>query len=258
MTGPVGDLEGISNFRDLGGGRTADGHRVATHRLYRSGSLHAMTDSDRAALESCAITTVIDLRSESERRRQPYAWESTRAVLAPLVDDHVVIDMMGRFKAGTITSEELEDWWNLTRVFHAPEEQVASIRTIFHALIALPPGEAALIHCRGGKDRTGMVAAFLLDSLGVRRQDVMADFLRTNESIRDARTARDVAAFLEQFPSLSAEAGAAMQGVRPEWLDSLFSRVAAQYGSVARYLADHVGIGATGLARLRANYLDPV
>jgi hypothetical protein len=68
-------------------------------------------------------------------------------------------------------------------------------------------------------------------------------------------TARDVAAFLEQFPSLGGGGGGDAGG-QPEWLEPC-SPVAAQYGSVARYLADHVGIGATGLARLRANYLDP-
>ena len=103
-----------------------------------------------------------------------------------------------------------------------------------------------------------MVVAFVLDALGVRRQDIMADFLRTNDSGRSVHAEREMAAFHERLRSLSPGAIAAMQGVRPEWLETLFSRVAAQYGSVARFLADHVGIGEAGLAQLRANYLDPV
>jgi protein-tyrosine phosphatase len=258
MTGPVWRLEGVGNFRDLGGGLTADGRRVAPHRLFRSGSLHRMTDRDRATLEACGITTVIDLRSPAESRQQPYVWEATTAVPAPLADDRVVADMMQRFEAGTITSAELEDWWSLTRVFQAPEEQVASLRTIFSTLIALPSDEAVLIHCRGGKDRTGMVAALVLDSLGVRREDVMADFLLTNDAARVEPTDGEIAAFFERFPWFTPEAVAAMQGVRAEWLDSLFAGIAERYGSAPRYLADHVGIGEVGVRQLRANYLRPV
>lgn len=257
MTSPVLRLEGVSNFRDLGGRLTIDGSRVAPNRLFRSGSLHLMTDRDRQYLEARGITTVVDLRSPAERRHQPYVWPATTTVPAPLADDRVVADMMRRFEAGMITSAELEDWWSLTRVFQAPEEQVASLRTLFSTLMTLPPDEAVLIHCRGGKDRTGMVAAFILDCLGVRREDIMADFLLTNDAARAEPTDREIAAFFQRFPSFSPEAVAAMQGVRAEWLDTLFGRVAEQYGSVTRYVADHVGIGEVGVQQLRANYLQP-
>ena len=81
-----------------------------------------------------------------------------------------------------------------------------------------------------------MVAAFILDSLGAPRGDVIADFLRTNQSGRDEHTEREMAAFLQRFRTLSPKALAAMQGVRQEWLATLLARVAEQYGSVAQYL----------------------
>lgn len=256
VTAPVVGFEGVSNFRDFGGARTSAGRRVATGRLYRGGSLHLMTESDRLVLAGLRITTLIDLRSDSERRQLPCVWDSAVTVAAPLADDHVVIDIIQRFKAGTVTSEELEDWWNLTRVFQAPEEQVASMRTIFRALMDALPGQAVLIHCRGGKDRTGAVAAFVLDALGVRREDIMTDFLRTNDSGPSEHAVREMAVFQDRLRSLSPGAIAAMQGVRAEWLDQLLTTVADRYGSVAGYLADHVGIGREGIDQLRDNYLE--
>ncbi|MDE8409516.1 tyrosine-protein phosphatase, partial [Klebsiella pneumoniae] len=41
-------LQGGRNFRDLGGYRTADGRHVKWGLLFRSGSMHGLTDSDYA------------------------------------------------------------------------------------------------------------------------------------------------------------------------------------------------------------------
>ena len=258
MAEPSARLEGVPNFRDLGGAETADGRRVRARRLYRSGSLHEMTEADRTILEDLGIRIVIDLRCEWERLQHPYRWPGVARVAAPLVDDRVVIDMMDRFKAGTVSSEELEDWWHLSRVFQAPEEQVASIHLIFDTLLQ-PRDDAVLIHCRGGKDRTGMVSAFVLEALGVQWDQVMADFLRSNEAVQNDRVKREIAAMLARAVTgpVTPEAVASLSGVRAEWLEALFARVAGRYGSVTRYLSDHIGVGEDGMATLRQVYLEP-
>ncbi len=55
MTYKTPRLDRVANFRDLGGAPTADGRRVRGRMLYRSGSLHEMTDRDRATLEGVGI-----------------------------------------------------------------------------------------------------------------------------------------------------------------------------------------------------------
>jgi protein-tyrosine phosphatase len=257
MTDKAIGLDRVVNFRDLGGAPTVDGRRVRRHMLYRSGSLHEMTDRDRARLEGAGIGTVIDLRCDWERHQQPYHWPGVDAVAAPFIDDDAVIEMMRRFEAGTITSEELEDWWHLVRVFRAPEEQVPSMRIVCETLLASTSG--VVVHCRGGKDRTGMVAAFLLDAMGVHREAVMADFLRSNEVPHDDRMQRQIAAMVARVGpgSFSERAIASLAGVRSEWLDRLFAQVEGGYGSVAGYLARRVGIGEEGVSLLRHRYLEP-
>ena len=49
-------LEGQTNFRDLGGYRTADGRRVKWGKIYRSGELSRLTDADRSAMAEYLVS----------------------------------------------------------------------------------------------------------------------------------------------------------------------------------------------------------
>ena len=48
-------LQGGRNFRDLGGYRTMDGRTVKWGVLFRSGSMHGLTQADYTALEKRGI-----------------------------------------------------------------------------------------------------------------------------------------------------------------------------------------------------------
>ncbi len=259
MVGQVFRFERILNMRDLGGLKTSDGHRVGKNRLYRSGSLDEATNEDRSALEALGIQTVIDLRSEWEARQQPYEWSTVRIVEAPLIDSRLVASINARFKIGAIANEELEDWWQLARVFQAPEEHASSIRVIFDTLAEAGPGDAVLFHCRRGKDRTGMVVALVLDALGVTREEILADFMLSNQPANNGGATEGLAGIIETagLDSLSDEALLSLTGVRREWLDTLFERIEDRFGSVLEYLMDRAGVDTRKLALLRETYLEP-
>jgi protein-tyrosine phosphatase len=59
-------LDGLHNFRDLGGYRTTDGRRVRTGRVYRSDALHRMTDADVGRVRALGLVSVVDLRAPDE------------------------------------------------------------------------------------------------------------------------------------------------------------------------------------------------
>jgi protein-tyrosine phosphatase len=181
-------------------------------------------------------------------------------VSAPLVDQDLVASINTRFKSGTISSEELEDWWQLTRLYQAPEEHISSIRLVFRELEHAPPGEAVLFHCQGGKDRTGLTSALVLLALGVNREGVFADFLLSNTTDRsESRTEGLVAIIEAATPNpLSDGAIASLKGVKREWLETLLNGIEDRHGSIERYLTEYVGIGDQGRARLQEMYLDPV
>lgn len=248
------EFEGVANARDLGGPPGAGGRRVVSGRLFRAGSLHEMTDADRTVLSGLGIRVIVDLRADLERARHPYVW-SGGVVRAPLVKDELVRSVHRRFAEATISEGELEDWWTPAGVFRAPEDHAAEIGLIFRTLVATDYG--VLFHCRTGKDRTGLVAALILTALGVSREDVMTDFLLSNDGLSNART-QDLNAIGETAIGRYGErARFSLTGVRAEWLDRALDGLSTLYGSVESYLEQRVGFGREDLERLRSIYLAP-
>jgi protein-tyrosine phosphatase len=251
-------LERVLNVRELGGLQAADRRRVVPGRLYRSASLHEMSDADRGALEARGVATVLDLRSSWERSRQPVEWPGVRVVAAPLAEDAVVASITERFEHGRMEPDALEDWWRLTGLYDAPHRHPDSIRTVFDTLLDAGPDGAILWHCRGGKDRTGVVSALVLAALGVRDDEITADFLLSNVMIDTHATAAELAERFnrELSTSLTAASVFSLAGVRQEWLAELLGRIRDRNGSVTGYLTGPVGLSAADLAELRSRYLD--
>jgi len=63
-------LEGVFNFRDLGGYQTVSGRVVKWRNIYRSGELHGLTHGDIVRLrDDLGLASVIDLRNSVELER---------------------------------------------------------------------------------------------------------------------------------------------------------------------------------------------
>lgn len=251
--------DGVANLRDLGGIPAAGGRRVVPGRIYRSASLHELTPAGRRALEERRVRTVVDLRSAWEQGHQPYEWPFGRHVAAPLADDAAVSLIWQAFMEGTMTEAAMADWWTTTGVFDAPATYPKSVRAVFNALLEAAPGEAVLFHCTGGKDRTGAVAALTLRALGAPAEAIVADFVASNETLATPERLEELADGLNRGRSrpLSSEALFALSGVKAEWLDEMFGRLAARYGSVEAYLRDALGLTQADLEALRERYLEP-
>src|SRR5271169_5304593 len=61
------NLEGASNFRDLGGYPTADGRSVRWRRIFRSNHLGHLTAADIAVLRGLGLKSAFDFRGTEER-----------------------------------------------------------------------------------------------------------------------------------------------------------------------------------------------
>jgi protein-tyrosine phosphatase len=252
-------LEKVANLRDLGGIPAGKGQRVVSGRIYRSASLHEMTGEDRRTLESLRIRTVVDLRSAWEQGFLAYEWPFGRRVAAPLAGDASVAAIYHSFMEGSLTEAAMADWWTTTGVFDAAAEYPESVRAVFAALLEAAPGEAILFHCAGGKDRTGAVAALILRTLGAPPDAILADFMATNDSLATPERLEELAARLNRGreQAISRQALFAISGVKAEWLDLMFGRIAARFGSVEAYLGDILGLTGADLAALRGRYLEP-
>ena len=249
-------LQGGRNFRDLGGYATADGRHVKWGVLFRSGSMHGLTDADYAWLEAHGIRTVCDFRSTRERTAEPVDWpaahaptvfaddyELSRAGLIPAGDMHSWTDTQARVAVGT-TYVRMLGYFS------------GQYRRMFAQLLA---GHAPLaFNCSAGKDRTGIAAALLLTALGVPRDTVIADYVATDRYL-DARA-------LMNSPSQSG-VGGPMAGLPPAVVDA-FLRADPSYveaalavldshpGGAEGWLKDEMGLGPAELAKLRGLYLE--
>lgn len=230
-------LEGCVNFRDVGGYQ-ADGGRVAWRRLFRSDALHELTEADVATLGELDVTTVIDLRSDFERghdgdRQHPLATLGVNFVHAPIVNE-----VNGAYLADTgLTLAQ-----RYARIVETAGPALATALTA----IAESSG-ASVFHCAAGKDRSGIMSAVVLGSLGVSDEDVIADYAMTGRNLVaiDARL-RNHPAYESAYRHVPQDAMTA----DAETMSGLIEDLRANHGSMAGLLRE-IGVPGPVLSGLR-------
>ena len=155
-------VPGLLNCRDLGG-YPLPGGRTRWGVFLRSACPDTLTPEGLAELERMGLALVIDLRSSFERRQQPSA-------LAGLASPPVLeLPLLEQISAPMPHTSDMGEFY-IALLHHGQ----ACFRKLF-TRIAGAEGPV-LFHCTAGKDRTGVVAALLLDLAGVGRQDIIADY----------------------------------------------------------------------------------
>ena len=212
------DLEGLCNFRDLGGYPTVDGRVVRHGRLYRSDALHRMTAADVDTVCLLEIATVIDLRAPDEVAHvgtglidelgaQYHNLPTRPALLTEIAGDG----------APTSAAEHYFGY-------------LGEGRTCFGRVVetfADPGAFPAVFFCNAGKDRTGAIAAMVLGLLGVDDETVAADYARTAEvlaAIGEA-TSRDYPSDVKAWRNLSPDMRTARAETMLEFLHLVRERV---------------------------------
>jgi protein-tyrosine phosphatase len=176
-------LEGSYNFRDLGGYPTADGRTVRWGRLFRSDALHELTAGDVVDLRGLGLRTVVDLRTERELDRSgrgPLETEDVAFHHLAVVQEGVRGDGTADGEAVAAPAPAGDDLaerylWYLD----VGGDALARALTLFGDAEHYP----LVFHCAAGKDRTGVLAALVLELLGVEREVIVADYVVTAERI---------------------------------------------------------------------------
>jgi len=183
-------LAATRNTRDLGGLPTRGGF-VRNGLVYRSGALCFLTEADVQTVRSLKLSTLLELRVDSEIHRDG----PDRLALTSSIPNNIRLPMSSSRGRGA------EAYGVLL------EESRQAIRGFFELLgnrRSLP----LLFHCSAGKDRTGVLTALLLESLGTPREVILDDYM---QSVRNS-------------------AGLV---VHPEWLEVVFRTVDREGGIVA-------------------------
>lgn len=157
------------NTRDLGNHFVSDGRKTVCDRIYRSDRQEHPSQEDVALLLSKGITTIIDMRTESEVSARPSGF-------VPL-DAFSYINISVEEGSGIPESAEA-----------VPGSYLAiacgkNMRRIFEAIAGSTAG--VMYNCSAGKDRTGVVTAILLMLCGVSEKDIIADYMLTKECSRE-------------------------------------------------------------------------
>jgi protein tyrosine/serine phosphatase len=97
-----------------------------------------------------------------------------------------------------------------------------------------------------------MLCALTHALLGVHHDDLMADFLRTNDPERISRGVHRLRGWLHQMTGRIIDDSALVTALRvePEYLDAFFSSIARRYGTVRRYCEEHLSLPASSVERL--------
>jgi protein-tyrosine phosphatase len=172
--------DGCLNVRDLGGHPTEDGGETLYGRIVRADSVRQLSAEGWEALVGYGVRTIVDLRGERELENDPPTELPVDVVHVPFMEDTPDV-----FKKAEDASRMAPDHTVATRDVYLIflESFRANVAAVVRAVAEAPDG-AVVVHCMGGKDRTGLTAAFLLRLAGVGLEDIGADYALSEERLR--------------------------------------------------------------------------
>lgn len=261
-------LEGGRNFRDLGGYETEDGRVVKWGQVYRSGVMSGLTDADYDYLKSLGVRVICDFRESDERSREPTDWRANEVAYLTFADpetggDPIANPMFEALMSPDATAEDVAAGMAAGYVSIAKDEREGYTQ-MFDRLAG---GDIPLaFNCSAGKDRAGTAAALLLTALGVPREtvvhdyslsddyvDFMSEFLNEESRAQAASDPDYPYAFLFQLPP---EKVAPLMASDPIYIESTFTALEAEYGSVLNYIQTELDVTDEELASIRAALLE--
>ena len=247
----------LPNFRELGGYTAADGRKIKHNIIFRTPCLNGLvTEEQINKFKSFGIKVIFDLRAPNESSVNP----------DPKFEGIKRYDISAiTYKPGE-TSYNLEDYFtftpervdellpNVAKCFKTLPFDNRAFKTFFKELIE--GNVPILFHCAAGKDRTGVLAAIVLLFFGVKKEDIVENFLITNEisenAIADSRKRLNVTednAFANHIFDI-------LLRVHAENIENTFKVILEKYQSYDEYFEKEYGITPEIKKQLYDRYLE--
>jgi protein-tyrosine phosphatase len=262
-------LNGAWNFRDV-----ADATGLRSGRFFRSSELTGLADDGRDELRRLGITDVADLRSprEVERRGPGRVPDDIAIHLLPFPDlaeddddesphEHSFTRMLTEQPGDdeSITDTAIRYMTEEYRRFPTLGGARGAVRQV---ISLLGSGRPVITHCFAGKDRTGFTVAVVLEALGVDRDSIMSDYMRSNDAVAQLRerilSMVHERAGEEMTPEAALFAEARLTdevlGVREDYLVAARDSIDDHYGSLDGFMRE-AGVSTQDLGALRAQLM---
>ena len=237
--------DGCVNVRDLGGIPTEDGSVTQSGRIIRSDNVGALTPAGWRALEHHGVERIVDLRWPEEVAEDPPRSVDVEvvhvSVLGPSIDAD--LDYLRTLDAHVDSVDDVADHYAYSYVDFLERNRARFGQAL--AAVADAPG-TVVIHCMGGKDRTGLVAALLLRLAGVSIEEIGRDY-----SLSAANLAVTLGSWLDSAPNDAERRRREKLSQTPATgMTRVIADIEGRYGGVEGYL-EAAGVRPDQIERLR-------
>ncbi|MCO8292041.1 tyrosine-protein phosphatase [Tetragenococcus halophilus] len=266
-------IEGMNNFRDMGGYETDSGKTVQWGKLYRSDHIHNATDKGIAYLQTLGIHTIIDYRSNVETQKYPNKQISDQVTTYQMDPSAHAAELAAQFQSSkeeedaNLINEIIEQKEKGTLVDHSDvvltqyhtfvtkkESQEAFSKML--QIVADPNAPAVVQHCRGGKDRTGFGSMLVLGTLGVKKEDLVEDYLLTAKNRIERNRIK-----MEGYKKLTSDPVVLNQlysfiDTKPEFIEESIDTINNRYGSIENYVKKELKLTEQMVQQMKTMYLE--
>lgn len=246
-------MDGSHNTRELGGYKTTDGKTIKWGKLFRSDKLSDISKTDQAYLQNLGIKKIVDFRSEQEKAEDPNIIPTGISY----VEMPISVDGAMRSKIEAVLKGET-DRKVQSFLIDANKEFVTNYADVYENFLRglIDEDAPTLFHCTAGKDRAGFAAAITLIALGVSKEDVINDYMKTN-----AFTQERIEEILGQIELMSlyqsdVEILRPLLGVEQIYIETAFRTAEEKYGSLESFIRDGLNISDEDIQKLRNKFLE--
>ncbi len=246
------EFKSLLNFRDIGGIKTFENKFVRRGLIFRSANPDRISRKDIEKIQFLNIRTFIDLRSPGELRKKPVPIDHTEKFTLPLDFQLATRERLRPVIYRKDAQPQIAEISNnlYLEILDASIPVVGRIMD----LLADPEGTPVLIHCQAGKDRTGIVAAIILLSLGVDRDSIIEDFLQSNEALLPFFKRLFLVRKILSFGFFPYNNMIFAVTVRKRNIESILDRIEKYYGGIEAFLRK-AGIDGPRLAEIKKRLL---
>ena len=241
-------LEGVQNFRDLGGYPARGGCVTRPGVLFRSAELSELHENDHQVLHDLGVQWVLDLRSDRER--------GIRASPAIARVEHIACPIFGEEDYSPAALERRFSLYAsgvpgfVEAYMYMMQTGMAAFGRALTLIADSPAG--VVFHCTAGKDRTGILSMLLLSLFGVDKDIIAWDYEQT-ERLAD-RTPGTLARIAGLQGKLSDDQAVSLMSARAESMLLTMQAFEKKWGSVENYLTQ-AGVSKDTIQKLKDKLL---